>query len=129
VSDREESRRGVVKARGVGEVLALVVPVALDCEVTEEVDEVEREWAPDLEASDPRVVGFVPGRDCREASPVRVVGDDALLRGLGTGEGELARPLVVPEGKVRLAVGDPVIPLSARIVGLEARAEEPGALT
>lgn len=43
VSDREESRLGAVSERvGVGEVLARA-PVALDCEVTEEVDDVDRE--------------------------------------------------------------------------------------
>lgn len=75
---------------------------------------------------DPRT-GLVVGRDCRADTPGRVVGDDALIKGFGTGEGELARPLVVPEAKVRGAVGEPVIPLSARIVGLDARADVPGA--
>ena len=126
VSEREESRLGVVRVRGVGDVLARAVPEALDCEVTEDVEEAEREWAPGLVVWDPRA-GLVAGSDCRTDTPARVVGDDALSKGFGTGEGELARPLVDPEAKVRGAVGEPVIPLSARMVGLDARTDVPGA--
>lgn len=43
MSDREESRLGVVRVRSVGDVLARVVPEMLDCEVTDDVEEVERE--------------------------------------------------------------------------------------
>lgn len=128
VSERDESLRGVVMARGVGDVRARE-PAALDWDVTEDVEDAEREWAPVFDTS-VFTDGLGPFCDKRAPRVGRVVGELDRMAGLGTGEGELARAAAAaaPGVIVLEEVGDPDDPPRVRMVGLAALIDVPGRL-